>query len=272
MGCLHYLCSAVILLTPIGSRAQIPSAEGTWTVDWGDRWCSLLREAQGSNSVTMISRSYPDHMTPELLLLHSRWTKDPLNAPGKVELKLHPKERTVVAKATPVLVGEKHALQLYGMGADFLDRFGASSGLRAEYRGKELISFGFTDALPAIAELKRCSDNLLTSLGIDPRSRARLMKMPARRNKSPIFRDSDYPRQALRRHISGTVVIRYTVGVEGLVTACVPVVSSGQASMDEVTCKSIVSRARYEPGLDAEGKPTPVDMVATVSYQALSGP
>ncbi|MBC9034029.1 energy transducer TonB [Sphingomonas sp. JC676] len=71
------------------------------------------------------------------------------------------------------------------------------------------------------------------------------------------IRDSDYPRAALRAGISGTVHLRFTVGVKGRVTDCTVTRSSGNRDLDETTCRLIQQRFRYKPSRDANGRPYP---------------
>jgi protein TonB len=79
----------------------------------------------------------------------------------------------------------------------------------------------------------------------------------ALRWKSGRIKDSDYPRDALRAGIGGTVHLRFTVGVKGRVTDCVVTQSSGSALLDATTCRLIVARFRYEPSRDAQGRAVP---------------
>ncbi|MET0310038.1 MAG: TonB family protein [Sphingomonas sp.] len=71
------------------------------------------------------------------------------------------------------------------------------------------------------------------------------------------IRDSDYPRAALRAGASGTVHLRFTVGVKGRVTDCTVTRSSGNVDLDETTCRLIQQRFRYRPSRDAHGRPYP---------------
>lgn len=71
------------------------------------------------------------------------------------------------------------------------------------------------------------------------------------------IRDSDYPRAALSAGASGTVHLRFTVGVKGRVTDCTVTRSSGNRDLDETTCRLIRERFRYRPSRDAQGRPYP---------------
>jgi protein TonB len=67
----------------------------------------------------------------------------------------------------------------------------------------------------------------------------------------------DYPRAAKRARAGGTVLVRYTVGVDGRPSGCTVTQSSGNADLDAVTCRLIEQRFRYEPARDGEGRPIP---------------
>ena len=77
---------------------------------------------------------------------------------------------------------------------------------------------------------------------------------PPRWKKGRI-RDSDYPREAADAGGSGTVSVRYRVEIDGRVTGCVITRTSGNAILDETTCRLIEQRFRYEPSRDARGRP-----------------
>ncbi|MFS2111299.1 energy transducer TonB [Sphingomonas sp. Sphisp140] len=65
----------------------------------------------------------------------------------------------------------------------------------------------------------------------------------------------DYPRAAARAGAQGTVGLRFVVEVNGRVTDCQVTRSSGNADLDETTCRLIKKRFRYAPSRDASGRP-----------------
>ncbi|MET4896809.1 TonB family protein [Sphingomonadaceae bacterium jetA1] len=77
---------------------------------------------------------------------------------------------------------------------------------------------------------------------------------PPRRIRGRI-KDSDYPAAAADAGASGTVQVRYFVNIDGRVSGCVVTRSSGNAALDEVTCRLIEKRYRYDPSRDADGRP-----------------
>jgi len=69
------------------------------------------------------------------------------------------------------------------------------------------------------------------------------------------LKDSDYPREAAETGIRGRVSVRYVVGIDGRVTRCRVTGSSGSRELDALTCRLIEQRFRYDPSLDAAGRP-----------------
>lgn len=68
---------------------------------------------------------------------------------------------------------------------------------------------------------------------------------------------SDYPRDALAAEQSGTVYLRFVVGVNGRVSDCAVTRSSGVPSLDDATCRLITKRFRYRPARDRAGNRVP---------------
>lgn len=65
----------------------------------------------------------------------------------------------------------------------------------------------------------------------------------------------DYPRTLFAANIQGTVGVLYVVSPDGRVTDCEIEHSSGSAELDDVTCDLIIRRFRFQPSLDAQGRP-----------------
>ena len=77
----------------------------------------------------------------------------------------------------------------------------------------------------------------------------------------------DYPPQALREGVSGTVGISVMVGADGRVTSCEVTGSSGNRLLDEATCRFYARRARFRAALDSDGKAIPVRYMDRVRWQ-----
>jgi protein TonB len=85
---------------------------------------------------------------------------------------------------------------------------------------------------------------------------------PKRANPEPRGRpqswvtNDDYPSRAVRDEAEGTVRFRLTVGPDGRVANCTVTGSSGHTVLDDEVCRLLARRARFDPALDAQGKPT----------------
>jgi periplasmic protein TonB len=88
---------------------------------------------------------------------------------------------------------------------------------------------------------------------------------PAQRLPGGI-KDSDYPDAAYRARIGGSLTTQFVVGVNGRVTNCSVTESSGNADLDEGTCRLVMRRYRYRPARDARGQPVPVTLSTDHSW------
>lgn len=77
---------------------------------------------------------------------------------------------------------------------------------------------------------------------------------------------NDYPRRPFEAGIGGTLFVRYIVGVRGRVTDCTVTRSSGNAELDQATCRLITERFRFKPRRNAAGKPVPAVIVEDHSW------
>ena len=88
---------------------------------------------------------------------------------------------------------------------------------------------------------------------------------PARKIAGEL-RDSDYPRDAARQGLAGTVAISFRVRADGLVDRCTVLRSSGHALLDDLTCRLFVRRYRFRPATDAAGRPVESTLQTTFTW------
>lgn len=69
------------------------------------------------------------------------------------------------------------------------------------------------------------------------------------------FSDEFYPPAAKRAGVQGRVSVALSVGADGKVADCRVTASSGNADLDETTCRLAKRFGRYKPALDENGKP-----------------
>lgn len=74
---------------------------------------------------------------------------------------------------------------------------------------------------------------------------------------------SDLPPDLREQKTGGELKLRYRIGVDGRVSDCRILVSSGRPSLDATTCRLITERFRFRPSKDARGNPVPSIMVET---------
>jgi len=69
------------------------------------------------------------------------------------------------------------------------------------------------------------------------------------------LRDSDYPRDLIRRRVAGMVSVRFTVTPAGSIANCRIARSSGNSVLDTATCRLLGERLRFRPATDGDGRP-----------------
>ncbi|WP_334655956.1 energy transducer TonB [Sphingomonas panaciterrae] len=78
---------------------------------------------------------------------------------------------------------------------------------------------------------------------------------------------SDLPEALFVSGFNGTVGVRYLVTTDGRVRDCVVTRSSGNATVDAITCRLIRERFRFRPSLDGDGRPVNAWIVENHSWE-----
>lgn len=105
--------------------------------------------------------------------------------------------------------------------------------------------------------MRACMGELLSQWGLDPavqaslRSRAR----PTNLHAMAIAVRRAYPRQMLREGRDARVRIRLIVDPEGRVAQCRMQHGTADSSFEDSACRALTRAGRFEPAIDAEGKP-----------------
>jgi TonB family protein len=77
----------------------------------------------------------------------------------------------------------------------------------------------------------------------------------------------DYPQGAASEGFEGQTTVRFTVGVDGGVTACLTLSSSGHSILDRQACSIIRRRFRFNPAHDSEGRNVEDVLTKTVTWK-----
>ena len=142
-------------------------------------------------------------------------------------------------------------------------------------RKAPILAVDLPESNDAFATLQSCYENLLRSWHVDPSQLATPLLGPAdglseygnpgtitpQRSDLPRIpldpsawiRLTDYPIEALRREVGGTVVVALTIDTSGKATSCDVVVSSKFPQLDLTTCDRMVARSRYQPSTQQGG-------------------
>ena len=117
------------------------------------------------------------------------------------------------------------------------------------------------------AEFRKCTDQLITAWGLDPAQQQTLQRRPVPTTSPGTWLvSSDYPKEALTNGNQSIIAFRLMVGADGKPTTCAVQHSYSGKLFDDVTCNALMRRARFQPALDAEGKPVPSYFISKVRW------
>lgn len=107
-----------------------------------------------------------------------------------------------------------------------------------------------------LAEMRKCTDELLTHWGLDLGELRGMTRAPAPlSNPGRWLVPGDYPSNALFRGQEGLVQFRLIVGIDGKPESCHIQRSTRPAEFDRAVCRGLMKRAKFDPALGADGKP-----------------
>jgi hypothetical protein len=119
----------------------------------------------------------------------------------------------------------------------------------------------------AFAALRKCTDDLVRTWGLDPVQQSTLSK-PVEPTSYPgsWLKSNDYPAGMLMKGAQALVAFRLMVDIAGLPTACEIDRSYGDAPFQKATCRALMLHARFRPALDAKGAPIASYYINTVRW------
>jgi TonB family protein len=118
----------------------------------------------------------------------------------------------------------------------------------------------------AFPALKQCMDKLLTDWGINPDKLRSLSRRAEPLNPGRWLRPEDYPKGAIHAGRSASVHFRVTVEQDGRVSKCSIQNATEGRDFARRTCSVISRRARFQPALDANGRPVSSFYANTVRW------
>jgi len=122
----------------------------------------------------------------------------------------------------------------------------------------------FDQALKALTE---CDRMLIQSWGLDPDERAHIATPVEMESDKAWLKSSDYPNRALLEGVQGNTRILFTVNIDGHVTDCRVVISSGNKQLDDTVCSHLIARGHFTPAQDAAGHPVAAHETSTIAWR-----
>ena len=86
-------------------------------------------------------------------------------------------------------------------------------------------------------------------------------------NIQGLFRPSDYPPAALRKSLSGTPTLVLLIDEFGKVADCTITRTSGAAAIDAQSCAILSERAKFQPAIGLNGKPTKSAVSQSITWR-----
>lgn len=118
------------------------------------------------------------------------------------------------------------------------------------------------------AILNDCTSHVLGTWGLDAEKHKTATSLPRLENAKAVSNRmvKYYPSSALRNEEEGSVELNMIVEVDGSVSECLILASSGSESLDQAACSGY-RRAKFSPALDADGQPMRSYLSTTITFR-----
>lgn len=135
-------------------------------------------------------------------------------------------------------------------------------------QGKQTLVFKTGPLAAPFGVLNDCTAHILTTWGIDPEAHRTAQRKATLLEELTIARamQRQYPLRTLREARGGVVGLVILVDPSGKPTECKITDDSGDRNLNEVACEGLM-QARFEPALDASGKPITSYWQTRVTYR-----
>lgn len=152
---------------------------------------------------------------------------------------------------------EEFAADTNVLGQELLpDQEAAIEWLQISRGSKQPVRLALGSMGQPMSAMRACTDELLTSWGVDIAAHGSLTRRATpTRSPSRWMSTSDYPTELLRKGMQGLVQVRLSVGADGQPTQCHIQRSTRPEGFDTAVCAALMRKARFDPALDAGGRP-----------------
>jgi TonB family protein len=259
-------CCGLLTLIPGEAGASQPRGAGRWQVDWGDRFCTLVRRSERAPYPIFALQTTPGSGWYQLRIVSDNWPGGAGSDPARLTVSAQPSGVAISGSAARLERTTRGlTLAIYGLDQDVVDGWLAMQSMTVARGGRTLFDISLPGLHEALAALGECELTVMREWGFDTTAFAALRR-PPRTNMSAVISDADYPREAIGRNESGTVVIRLMVEIDGRISDCSVVLSSGHPQLDDRSCSVALRRARGYPAIGPDGNPVASPMTSGVRW------
>lgn len=117
-----------------------------------------------------------------------------------------------------------------------------------------------------VTALQACTDGMLRSWGLDPEVQNHLTRKVAVSDSQALAQAFGYPMQLALRQQGAGLRGYLIVGPDGLATQCHLTMPSALPAVNEEACRTLTSRAWFDPALDATGNPVESYFTLTLRF------
>lgn len=254
------------LLLSLAAAAPTPlTSTKAWVVDYAETYCSAaLSFGTPDAPLDLVVRPAPDGDVLQLYVLKSGGYMVGQHVPVTVGF------AGQAVKGTALLYGinktDRRTI-LINLATDSVRDLPKTRTLT--FRGTGIdYAFALTNFDQVLAALATCNEDLRKhwNMGEGAKEKIKTEANPTYALRD-LFSSGDYPEQALTEGDSGQAKVMLMIDENGKVADCLLEHTSGNASLDAMTCIAFRNRARFRPALDAAGKPAKTVLHQVVSWR-----
>ena len=258
---------------------QVLAPSSPWNMDYAQESCRLIRAfgpAEQSAMIKLEKFSLTDR--PSLMVVGKRFSSDSPFAKvrlgfGDAPVAEHPALTGSIgdARKPMMIVSSVDVIPHPPQGSIILPDPAAErrvSSLTIQPVGGKVVMLQLGPMDKPMEAMRTCIDSLVKSWGLDPTVQ-RTLSRQLQPLSSPVswVVDNDYPRVAIQGGENGLVHFRLMIDDAGKPVRCVIQSKTKPDDFAPTVCAVIMRRARFQPALDAQGKPVASYFASAVRFQ-----
>lgn len=267
----HWLAASAVLLavpsTAIAQKVTRLAPITPWHVQWAKTSCTLARGfGEKDDPQVLFFEQFSQDQGFQLLITSKGLRGIVQGAKTTLIYGTGEGEAGYVDKPDYPLIGinKKNVPTLFIAGSNLL---GSTVGpvrmveasvtlLHVKYRSKT-ITFETGPLNKPFDAMRKCTDDLVRSWGLDPDKMKRLVSWPIPKTSPGLWlKSANYPSSALGAGKQALISFRLLIDETGMPTDCLIQKSYNDAAFDKITCAKMLQRARFTPARDEHGQPT----------------